>query len=107
MDIRKSKIHELAQNRKIPKKDVLLLEEIIEELTIFFNSNNSLVKKYKTGNTLFDEMDDQQQRELKIIFNENARPKHAHKRTYNKPSETEITVEYVIVQIMKYINIYF
>ena len=42
---------------------------------------------------MFDEMDRSSPRELQIIFNENARPKDGHARTYNKPSETEITEE--------------
>lgn len=91
MDIRRSRLDELLEKRKVSKKDVRVLKKIIDDLTVFFNSNNALVEKFKTGKKLFDEMDQTSDRELQLIFNENARPKGAHKRTYNKPAETEIT----------------
>ena len=91
MDIRKSNMRKLLKERKISKKDIQLLEKIIDDLTEHFNSKNALIRKYKIGKEMFDDMDKHSQRELQLIFNENARPKGAHERTYNKPSETEVT----------------
>ena len=81
MDIRKSRIKKLVYGQKVSNADVKLLEKIIDELTEFFNRENALVKKYKTSKILFDEMDHQGSRELRIIFNENARLKGTHERT--------------------------
>ena len=53
MDIRKSNIRELLKERKISKKYFKILEEIIDDLTEHFNSNNALIKKYKIGKTNF------------------------------------------------------
>ena len=91
MDIRQCNIQQLVEKQKVSKKDVHVLKDIIKDLTHFFNTKNALVKKYNTGKRLFDEMDEKSDRELKLIFNENARPKGAHIRTYNKPCETEVT----------------